>query len=120
MGNINISTARTKAYAKEHRTMNNEHYPKQTQSKPISNAQTAYPACQTRDCRVASLLAMTRCMSYSGWNDATLRGPGSVGSKGMCEEDFQRDSDKGDSAEGLYFGFEEVAEAFADADAEVG
>ncbi len=35
MGNINISTARTKAYAKEQRTMNNERYPKQTQSKPI-------------------------------------------------------------------------------------
>jgi len=36
MGKMNISTARTKAYAKEQRTMNNEHYPKQTQSKPIS------------------------------------------------------------------------------------
>jgi hypothetical protein len=35
MGNINISTARTKAYANEQRTMNNEHYPKQTQSNPI-------------------------------------------------------------------------------------
>ena len=43
-----------------------------------------------------------------------------MGSKGMREEDFEGDSDKGDSAEGLYFGFEEVAEAFADADAEVG
>jgi hypothetical protein len=51
MGNINISAARTKAYAKEQRTMNNEHYQKQTQSNPISNAQTAYPACQPRDCR---------------------------------------------------------------------
>jgi hypothetical protein len=46
---------------------------------------------------------MTRCMSYSGWNDATLRGARSVGSKGMCEEDFEGDSDKGDSAEGLDF-----------------
>jgi predicted dienelactone hydrolase len=45
---------------------------KQTQSKPISNAETAYSAYQTRDCRVASLLAMTRCMSYSGWNGAML------------------------------------------------
>jgi len=35
MGNINISTARTKAYAKEQRTMNNERYSKQTQSNPI-------------------------------------------------------------------------------------
>ena len=35
MGNINISTARTKAYAKEQRTMSNERYPKQTQSNPI-------------------------------------------------------------------------------------
>ncbi len=34
MGNINISTARTKAYAKEQRTMNNEHYSKQTQTNP--------------------------------------------------------------------------------------
>jgi len=35
MGNINISTVRTKAYANEQRTMNNERYPKQTQSNPI-------------------------------------------------------------------------------------
>jgi hypothetical protein len=40
MGNINISTARTKAYAKEQRTMNNERYPKQTQSNPIPNDQS--------------------------------------------------------------------------------
>jgi len=36
MGNINISTAKTKAYAKEQRTMNTKRYPKQTQSNPIS------------------------------------------------------------------------------------
>ena len=35
MGNINISTARTKAYAHEQQTMDNERYPKQTQSNPI-------------------------------------------------------------------------------------
>jgi len=35
MGNINISTARTKAYANEQQTMNNECYSKQTQSNPI-------------------------------------------------------------------------------------
>jgi len=35
MGNINISTVRTKAYAKEQRTMTNERYSKQTQSNPI-------------------------------------------------------------------------------------
>jgi len=35
MGNINISTARTKTYAKEQRTMSNERYSKQTQSNPI-------------------------------------------------------------------------------------
>jgi hypothetical protein len=40
MGNINISTAKTKAYANEQRTMNNKRYSKQTQSKPISNAET--------------------------------------------------------------------------------
>jgi hypothetical protein len=35
MGNINISTANTKAYAKKQRTMNNGHYSKQTQTNPI-------------------------------------------------------------------------------------
>ncbi len=50
IGKINISTAIIKTYATEQRTMNNEHYPKQTQSNPIPNAQTAYPACRTRDC----------------------------------------------------------------------
>jgi hypothetical protein len=34
MGNINISTARTKAYAKEQRTKNNERDSKQTQTNP--------------------------------------------------------------------------------------
>jgi hypothetical protein len=34
MGNINISAARTKAYPKEQRTMNNERCSKQTQSNP--------------------------------------------------------------------------------------
>jgi hypothetical protein len=45
MGNINISTARTNAYAKEQRTMNTEHYPKQTQSNPIpaQNSSSARP-----------------------------------------------------------------------------
>jgi len=38
MGNINITTARTKAYANEQRTMNNERYPKQTQSNPIPSS----------------------------------------------------------------------------------
>jgi hypothetical protein len=37
MGNMTISTARTRAYANEQRTMSNERYPKQTQSNPISN-----------------------------------------------------------------------------------
>jgi hypothetical protein len=36
MGKMNISTAVVKPYAKEQRTMNNERYPKQTQTKPIS------------------------------------------------------------------------------------
>jgi len=39
MGNINISTATIKAYAKEQRTLNNEHYPKQSQFKPNSPAE---------------------------------------------------------------------------------
>jgi hypothetical protein len=35
MGNINISTARTKAYPKEQRKMSNKRHSKQTQSNPI-------------------------------------------------------------------------------------
>jgi hypothetical protein len=35
MGKMTISPATVKAYAKEQRPMNNEHYPKQTQSNPI-------------------------------------------------------------------------------------
>jgi len=35
MGNINISIAKTKAYANKQRTMNNERCSKQTQSNPI-------------------------------------------------------------------------------------
>jgi len=55
MGNINISTIRTKAYANEQRTMSNEHYPKQTQSKPISNPEAAYPASPTKHYHVVLL-----------------------------------------------------------------
>jgi hypothetical protein len=51
IGNINISTAIIKPYAKEQRTMSNERHPKQTQTNPISNAQTPYPACRTKHCR---------------------------------------------------------------------
>ena len=40
IGKINISTAMINAYANEQRTMNNKRYSKQTQSKPISNAET--------------------------------------------------------------------------------
>jgi hypothetical protein len=39
MGNINISTVRTKAYPKEQRTMNTELDSKQTQTNPISHPQ---------------------------------------------------------------------------------
>jgi hypothetical protein len=51
MGNINISTAIAKPYTNKQRTMNNKHYSKQTQSNPISTAQTPYPACRTKHCR---------------------------------------------------------------------
>ena len=61
MGNINISTAETKAYAKEQRTMNNEHRSKQTQSNPISNAESQF---QTQ---------------FSGAKNRTLRGSGREG-----------------------------------------
>jgi len=40
MGKIAISTAPIKAYVDKQRTMNNERYSKQTQSNPISNAET--------------------------------------------------------------------------------
>jgi hypothetical protein len=40
MGNIDISTASTKSYANEQRTINNERYSKQTQTKPIPQRNT--------------------------------------------------------------------------------
>ena len=40
MGKMAISTVVTKPYLNEQRTINNERYAKQTQSKPISNAET--------------------------------------------------------------------------------
>jgi hypothetical protein len=45
MGKMKISTARTKAYAKEQRTTTNERHPKQTQSNPIQarNSSSARP-----------------------------------------------------------------------------
>ena len=49
MGNINISTAITKAYAKEQRTINNEHYSKQTQTNPI----TPPPSCAGKESRIS-------------------------------------------------------------------
>jgi hypothetical protein len=62
MGNINISTARTKSYGNKQPTMNNEHYPKQTQSKPISTDQSQFqtqkqlnPASRTKHCHVVPL-----------------------------------------------------------------
>jgi hypothetical protein len=53
MGNIDVSAARTKAYAKKQRTINNERYSKQTQSNPIppppgSVRQTIYLGSATR------------------------------------------------------------------------
>jgi len=59
MGKIAISAAILKAYVNEQRTMNNEHDSKQTQSKPISNAETAYSACRTKHCRGPAGLART-------------------------------------------------------------
>jgi len=95
---------------------NQSQFQTQKQLTPLAAREIATRSTALR----AGFLAMRRCMSYSGCNDATLRGARSVGSKGMLEDDFDSDSDKDDSAEGLDFGFEEVAEAFADADAEVG
>jgi hypothetical protein len=59
MGKMTISTATIKAYVDKQRTMNNKRYSKQTQSNPISNAQTPYPAYQPRDCHGPGGLAMT-------------------------------------------------------------
>ena len=42
MGNMTISIVATKPYPNEQRTINNEHYSKQTQSNPISNAQSQF------------------------------------------------------------------------------
>jgi len=42
MGKMTISTALIKAYVDKQRTMSNERYPKQTQSKPISNDQSQF------------------------------------------------------------------------------
>ena len=44
MGKINISTAILTAYANKRRTINNEHYSKQTQSNPISYDQSQVKA----------------------------------------------------------------------------
>jgi len=44
MGKMTISLATIKAYANEQRAMSNEHYPKQTQSNPISNDQSQIKA----------------------------------------------------------------------------
>jgi len=40
MGNMNISTVKTKAYTKKQRTMTNERHSKQTQSNPIPPTRT--------------------------------------------------------------------------------
>ena len=70
MGNMTISTAILKAYANEQRAINNERYSKQTQSNPISNAQTPCPACQARACHVA---ALTRNDERDGSSSTLLR-----------------------------------------------
>ena len=59
MGKMTISTAPIKAYANKQRTMNDQHRSKQTQSNPISNAETPYSARQPRDCHGPGGLAMT-------------------------------------------------------------
>jgi len=61
IGNITISIVATKPYANEQRTMNNERYSKQTQSNPISNAESQF---QTQ---------------FSGAKNRTLRGSGREG-----------------------------------------
>jgi hypothetical protein len=58
MGNINISTARTKAYANKQRTMNNERYPKQTQSNPISPPHTSVRQTSQLHLRTESIILL--------------------------------------------------------------
>jgi len=60
MGNINISPAQTKAYAKEQRTMSNERHPKQTQSNPILSRRSPErsripppPSCAGKESRIS-------------------------------------------------------------------
>jgi len=48
MGNITISTAPIKAYVDKQRTMSNERHSKQTQSKPISNAEKQSSGAKNR------------------------------------------------------------------------
>ena len=65
MGNMNISTARTKVYAKEQRTMNDERYPKQTQSNPILHL--TYPQNSRKNhypCRTSSAIRPSREPSH--------------------------------------------------------
>jgi hypothetical protein len=47
IGKMNISVATIKDYDKKQRTITNERYSKQTQSKPISNATTAFSSEQS-------------------------------------------------------------------------
>jgi hypothetical protein len=52
IGNINISTARTKSYGNKQQTMNNERYPKQTQTNPIPpfrRDEIRHPTYEIRD-----------------------------------------------------------------------
>jgi len=60
MGNMNVSTATTKTYAKEQRTMSNEQYPKQTQSNPILSRRSPErsriplpPSCAGKESRIS-------------------------------------------------------------------
>ena len=60
MGNINISTPRTKAYANKQRTMNNKRYSKQSQSNPILSRRSPErsriptpPSCAGKESRIS-------------------------------------------------------------------
>jgi len=77
MGKMTISTATLKAYANEQRPMNDERYSKQTQSKPIPNAERAYPeypvcpACHARGCHPFDC-AQARIASTDEGEDKTV------------------------------------------------
>jgi hypothetical protein len=73
MGNINISTAKIKAYANKQRTMNNERYSKQTQSNPIPPTQYAIRNTQYEEQTQTKPILPPRSAIRPTWRRAVIR-----------------------------------------------